>query len=262
MATAVAAAIFALCLLASPGCLLSAGADSDWKGEGPSSNLPNLPSKASSPRQLEVSPQKHDNRQYDTVSFSWPSAAAAADRSPDRSSHRALRGKRRALPGAGGGSTDRRVALVDQDLPLPPEKQVGIFTGVAGWGGFPSLEESTVMFLHIFKCAGSTTRWVGRNPSGVTWMLRGVVCVCFMDEFMCWEPVSRRETFVHVAIVNFKELGNSFWYLIEAICYITLARLDPVNLAEGIARLRPTLVSLVFSFIWRTERSRLMGMSV
>lgn len=35
------------------------------------------------------------------------------------------------------------------------------FGSAGGLPELPSLEESTVMFLHVFKCAGSTTRWAG-----------------------------------------------------------------------------------------------------
>lgn len=52
-----------------------------------------------------------------------------------------------------------RRALVELDLepPLPRVEELG--NDVVGAGArFPALEGSTVMFLHIFKCAGSTLR--------------------------------------------------------------------------------------------------------
>eukprot|EP00903_Cladosiphon_okamuranus_P015296 g14131.t1 len=153
MVASVAGAALALYLVAAvalAGCL--AGEDNDWTGD--SSSEPLL--RASSPHHLEVPPQGHNSRADDTVSYSsWPLAIAAADRSLDRS----LPGKLRALPGAGGRSTDRRVALTEEHLPAPARK-LEILTGVTDAGKLPSpsLEESTVMFLHIFKCAGSTTR--------------------------------------------------------------------------------------------------------
>lgn len=55
-----------------------------------------------------------------------------------------------------------RRALREPQLtaPLFQRGEAGHVGGEEGTGArFPALEGSTVMFLHIFKCAGSTLRW-------------------------------------------------------------------------------------------------------
>eukprot|EP00752_Nemacystus_decipiens_P011563 g10268.t1 len=168
MAAAVAAAALALCLVASPGCIVAAGADDDWKGENASSGFSFTASPSHQHQHqhqhqhhLQVSSQQHKEGNVDTPGYgSWPFASGAAadrsrDRSRDRPADRHLRGERRALQGVRGGSANRR----DKDQELPAlKKKIGIFADAADWRYFPSVEDSTVMFLHIFKCAGSTTR--------------------------------------------------------------------------------------------------------
>lgn len=109
-----------------------------------------------------------------------------ADRSLNRPPGRSLRkrtegAKRLHTIQAGEDRPDSEAAAAAElegifPMSVPPKVEVG-YRG--GFEGFPPLEDSTLMFMHVFKCAGSTLRCVATTPETLVdesmWMWFGRV---------------------------------------------------------------------------------------